>query len=404
MGDYYQNGVISTLHDLEYMDLEKREADLLEFSKFRPMSLVLPSLFSELEGPALKHIVDELQHVKYLSQIIIGLDRADKEQFEFAKHYFSPLGDKCTILWNDGPRLRELDLKLQNKGLAPKEAGKGRNVWYCMGYFIATNQARIMALHDCDILTYSREMPAKLLYPLANPLFNYQFCKGYYFRVADQSLKGRVCRLLVTPLIRALKKVSGGLDYLEYLDSFRYPLAGEFAMSRQVVKTLRIPSDWGLEIGVLSEVQRNHNLNKICQTDITDCYDHKHQDISLDNKSAGLSKMSTDISKAIFRKMATKGYVFSEETFRSIKATYYRTALDFIERYYADAVFNGLKVDRHQEEEAVEMFAQNIFTAGQIFLENPRETPFIPSWERIWSAYPGFVDEITNAVELDNQY
>jgi glucosyl-3-phosphoglycerate synthase len=111
-----------------------------------------------------------------------------------------------------------------------------------------------IALHDCDIVTYNRDMLARLLYPVANPLFNYEFCKGYYARLANNKINGRVCRLLVTPLIRALKRVLGETPYLNYLDSFRYILAGEFAFRRDVLSDIRIPSDWGLEIGVLSEV------------------------------------------------------------------------------------------------------------------------------------------------------
>ena len=245
-------------------------------------------------------------------------------------------------------------------------------------------------------------MLARLLYPVANPNFNYEFCKGYYSRVADNRLNGRVSRLLVTPLLRALKKIYGSIEYLEYLDSFRYPLAGEFSMRADVFNDIRIPSDWGLEIGVLSEVKRNYSTNRLCQVDIADVYDHKHQPLSSDNPDAGLSKMCTDISKAIFRKLATNGVVFSKETFRSIKATYYRIALDFIETYYNDATMNGLFVDRHSEEQAVELFAQNIVNAGQHFLDNPMETPFIPSWNRVISAIPDILEQLYDAVEQDN--
>ena len=94
-----------------------------------------------------------------------------------------------------------------------------------MGYVLATGKAESVALHDCDILTYDRGLLARLIYPVANPLFNYEFCKGYYARVADGKINGRVSRLLVTPLIRALQKVVGHNEYLEYMDSFRYPLA-----------------------------------------------------------------------------------------------------------------------------------------------------------------------------------
>ena len=260
-----------------------------------------------------------------------------------------------------------------------------------------------MALHDCDIVTYDRSMLARLIYPVANPTFNYEFCKGFYARVADGRLNGRVTRLLVTPLLRSLKKIFGHLDYLEFLDSFRYPLAGEFSFRIDVINDIRIPSDWGLEIGVLSEMKRNYATNRLCQVDIADRYDHKHQDLSKDNDDGGLSKMSIDISKAIFRKLATNGVVFSSETFRSIKATYYRIALDFIETYRNDAVINGLDFDVHNEEESVELFAENVLKAGLHFLENPKEKPFIPSWSRVRSAIPDIFEQLVEAVEADHQ-
>ncbi|WP_265092043.1 glycosyl transferase [Marinobacter sp. 1-4A] len=403
MGDFYQNGIVTTLHNLVRRPVADLEAELMTFRKTRPMSLVLPSLYSELEGPALKHIVQELAKVPYLDEIIIGLDRANEEQYRHALEYFSGLPQNFKVLWNDGPRLRAIDLKLREQGLAPTEMGKGRNVWYCFGYVLASGVSESVALHDCDILTYSRELVARLIYPVANPSFNYMFCKGYYARVADGKMNGRVSRLLVTPLIRAMKKVCGPSDFLDYLDSYRYPLAGEFSFRTDVINDLRIPSDWGLEIGVLSEMKRNYATNRLCQVDIADVYDHKHQDLSSEDASQGLSKMSVDISKALFRKLATNGEIFSSEKFRTIKATYFRIALDFVETYQNDAIINGLGFDRHKEEKAVELFAQNVMSAGAYFLENPMDTPFIPSWNRVTSAIPDIKEQLLEAVDLDNK-
>jgi glucosyl-3-phosphoglycerate synthase len=187
------------------------------------------------------------------------------------------------------------------------------------------------------------------------------------------------------------------------MDSFRYPLAGEFSFRRDVLNDLRIPSDWGLEIGVLSEMFRNYSNNRLCQADIADIYDHKHQELSVDDENAGLSKMSIDIAKALFRKLGTRGVVFSPEVFRTVKATYYRVALDFVETYQNDAIMNGLKLDIHQEEAAVELFAENIIKAGEAFFERPMERPFIPSWNRVSSAIPEILDELVEAVETDHQ-
>lgn len=403
MGDFHQSGVVTTLHNLTNRSLNDLEAELMQFSKARPMSLIMPSLYSELETRAMPLIVDQLKHVEYLSQIVIGLDAADEAQYRSAQAFFSQLPQDHRVLWNDGPRLGQLDSDLEKLGLAPRELGKGRNVWYCMGYTLATKKSEAVALHDCDIVTYDRDLLARLIYPVANPNFNYEFCKGYYARFAEGKINGRVNRLFVTPLLQALKRVLGYRDYLDFMDSFRYALAGEFSFRRDVLHDIRIPSDWGLEIGVLSEMHRNYAQNRICQVDIANAYDHKHQNISLNNQDRGLSKMSIDIGKALIRKLATQGEIFSAETFRTIKATYFRIALDFVETYHNDASMNGLWHDIHQEEKSVEMFAENIMVAGQSFLDNRMETPFIPTWSRVASAMPEVYERLLEAVELDNQ-
>jgi glucosyl-3-phosphoglycerate synthase len=401
MGDFYQNGIVTTLHNLSQRSTDSVESELLEFSEDRRLGLILPCLYSELETTAMPRIIEQLCRVSYLNQLIIGLDCATQEEYTKALGVFSQLPQNTKVLWNDGPRLKALDQKLRSAKLSPDQMGKGRNVWFCMGYALGSNQADAVAIHDCDITTYDRSLLARLLYPVAHPQFNYEFCKGYYARVANGKINGRVSRLLVTPLLQTLKRIFGSLEYLDYLDSFRYPLAGEMSFRRDVMKDLRIPSDWGLEIGILSEMTRNHSNNRICQVDIADTYDHKHQDLSLHDESAGLSRMSIDISKAIFRKLATNGIVFSQETFRTIKATYYRVALDFVDIYKTDAEINGLKLDLHSEEKAVELFALNLMKAGNHFLENPTERPFIPSWNRVNSALPGLVGELLVSVDAD---
>ena len=403
MGDFAQNGVVATLHDFGTRTTEQLEHELRVFSGYRPMELILPSLYSELEGDALAHIVEEISQIDYLGHVIIGLDRADRDQYEHAYSFFSKLNKQFSLLWNDGPRLRSIQAELEDRNLAPTEPGKGRNVWYCMGYVLATGKAEAVALHDCDILTYERSLLARLIYPVAHPIFGYEFCKGYYPRVSDNKINGRVCRLLVTPMIRALKRIVGESPYLNYLDSYRYILAGEFAFRKRLLGDLRIPTDWGLEIGVVSEVYRSNSNKQICQVDIADNYDHKHQDLSLEDQNGGLSRMSLDIARSLYRKLAIQGTVFNQETFRTLKATYYRMALDLIETYRNDAIMNGLNFDIHKEEEAIELFAENILEAGTQFLERSTEAPFIPTWNRVFSAIPTIFDELVEAVEADHE-
>ena len=375
----------------------------MEFSKFRPITLILPSLYSEIKGKALPNIVNEISKINYLQNIVIGLDKADESEFINAKKFFSKLPQKHKILWHDGPNLKKLDKKLADNNLAPQEMGKGRNVWYCMGYILALGNTEAVALHDCDILTYKKDLLSRLVYPVANPKFNFDFCKGYYPRISKNKVKGRVSRLLVTPILRALEKTIGNKEFISFIDSFRYPLAGEFSFRRRVLKDIRIPYDWGLEIGVLSEMYRNFSGNRLCQVDIADKYDHKHQNISFDDKSTGLSKMSIDIIKVLIRKLASHVEVFSMSIFRSLKATYFREALDFVQIYKKDAMMNSYEIDVHEEESAVELFARNIMEAGQTFLDSPMESPNIPTWNRVDTAFPNFLDELKNTIELDNK-
>ena len=403
MGDFSQNGIVSTLHDFKTKSTEQIEKELLEFSKERKMELILPCLYSELEGEALPKIVSEISKTKYLNHIIIGLDKANESQAKDAWKFFKKLKTDFTILWNHGPRLLKLDEELKDKNLAPNQPGKGRNVWYCLGMSIARDTARSVALHDCDIKTYDRRMLAKLFYPVVNPVFNFEFCKGFYPRIANEKMNGRVARLLVAPLLIALEKTIGSSEYLQFMKSFKYPLSGEFSFRRNVLPELRISSDWGIEVGVLSEMQRNFSPNNICQVDLADTYDHKHQDLSLDDETKGLSKMSIDIIKTFIKKLATQGNSFSRETFRSLKATYYRCALDMIDIYRSDATMNGLKFDSHNEEKAVELFAINIMKAGDDFYVNPMDTPFIPTWSRVKSAIPDFLTKLKKAVSDDNK-
>ena len=406
MGDFSQSGVITTLHNLADRPVAELEADLRTWSARRPMSLAIPALHAELEGPGLRGIVGELSQVTYLDEIIIGLDRTDAAGFADARRFFEALPERHRVMWHDGPRLRSIDEDLAKQGLAPLGAGKGRNVWYLLGYFLASGRGAVVGLHDADIVTYSRNMLARLFYPVVHPTFGYVFSKGYYYRAGAADgvwqMNGRVTRLLVTPLISALRQTLGHSGYLDYLASFRYPLAGEYAMHADVARGLGVPFDWGLEVGVLSEVHRNYTGRRICQVDLADAYDHKHREISADDPGSGLHRMAIDITKAIYRRLAVGGEVFTDSVFRTIEASFHRHALDLVDQYHHDAEMNGFAVDRHGEEELVAVFARAVATAGQHYRSRPAELPHIPSWSLVLDAMPEVFERLVEAVEADN--
>jgi glucosyl-3-phosphoglycerate synthase len=405
MADFHQSGVITTLHRLSGGGVDRLERELLDYSNQRPIALVLPCLFSELRGDGLKGIVDVLRSVPYLRQLVVSIDGTrDRSDYEEMRRFWDGVrtirGEPPTFLWSSGPRVQGLFDRLRAEGLDPGEGGKGRGTWLAYGYVLATDVSRVIALHDCDIRTYNREFLARLCYPTANPNLHYEFAKGYYARVSDR-LYGRVTRLFVGPLLRAMKAVLGSLPLLDFLDSFRYPLAGECSMTTDQARMNRIPGDWGLEVGMLSEVYRNCSLKRICQVELTENYDHKHQLLSEDDAGAGLHRMVVDIASSLIRNLASYGVEFDAGFLNTLTAAYVRTAQDAIASYNDDALLNGLAFDRHEEEVAVETFTRALRAAGLGFVRDPLGNPQIPNWNRVSSALPEFLGELREVVEED---
>lgn len=401
MSDFFQTGAIATLHLLGKPEIRRLEAEVAEFAQETPIALVLPCHAKELGTRALKGIVRQLTQVPYLKQIIVGIDHAHARDWRRARRFFSVLPQKPTLLWLHGPRMQRLYKQLDEADLNVGPAGKGRNVWTCFGYVLASEQSQMVAVHDCDIVTYSRELLARLCYPVVHPRLGFDFCKGYYARYGTR-LNGRVMRLMLTPLLRSLKSIVGQHPFLVYLDTFRYPLAGEFSLDLDLVRRNRIPADWGLEVGLLADVFRNSAAKSICQVELCDNYEHKHQELSVRDPEKGLNKMALDVAKSIFRTMAAEGIKLDNGLFTTLLSAYLRHAEDAIRHYSADAAVNGLEFDRHEEEVAVNMFVRSIRAAAEGFLQNPLGSPLIANWNRVQSALPNFLQELGDAVRADN--
>ncbi|MCC6538742.1 MAG: glycosyl transferase [Bryobacterales bacterium] len=400
MADFYQTGIVPTLHQLKPGNVERLEADLERFARNRPIGLVLPALVSEFEKTAMQRIIGELKKLRYLQRIVLALGRATNEQYLRVQNLFSDFYTPVTILHIESERIQSLFRMLEERGLSAGPDGKGRSCWLSYGLILASGDCDVIALHDCDIVNYDRQLLARLCYPVAHPNLGFEFCKGYYARVTDR-MHGRVTRLFFTPLLRSMMGMAPDAAFLNFLDSFRYGLAGEFAMNANLARVNRIPSDWGLEVGVLAEIYRNCAVARTCQVDLMDSYEHKHQDLSAGDPSKGLSKMATDIAKSLFRTVAAEGVVFAREHFRSLEVRYVRLAQDTLARHYADAMLNGLKFDRHAEEVAVNTFALSLRRAAEEFLDDPLGVPPIPNWNRVLAAIPEFFDLLLDAAAKD---
>lgn len=413
MSDFHQ-GIIPTIHDLG-TDIETLEKRIKKYSRDKPIALILPITPTETKGPAIKGIIKELKEINYINEFIIPFGREgseDPKQLDELKELVSPLPKRKKIIWNLGPNIEKLYDELKKNDLDPGKDGKGRSVWMSYGYILANKRykkSQIIALHDCDIIDYKKDLIAKLVYPIISETINSEFNKAYYSRHTTK-MYGRVTRLFVTPFVKSLETIaqnkyhpeSDVVRFIRYLNGFRYPLAGEFAMNISLALNNRIPSDWGLEVGTLAQVFHNYKIKRICQTDLG-IYEHKHQKLSADDTSIGLNKMSIDIAKSVVRTLIGFGMEFSKSTFDSLSTTFGRIAREHIENYEADSQFNKLNYDYAEEDENIKTFEKAITEAGKEILRNPHITNLIPNWKTVIAKLPRFTDKLYKAVEQDSK-
>lgn len=403
MSDFAQTGLITTLHELGSVRLDLLESVLLEATKESKIGLILPVTAADMRAAPFARIIDQLEAAHYVDTIVVVLGIAPEvKDFQEACSIVGRLGERAPVLWTDGPRVRQHYETLIESGFNVSAQGKGRAVWTAFGFFLADPRLKAFVLHDCDIVDYDRVILARLCLPMAHPSLDFDFCKAYYARCTDR-MHGRVVRLLVAPLLRGLISILGYDRFLVYLDSFRYPLSGEFAVTSTLARSNRIPSDWGLEVGTLAEVFRNTSVKRVCQVDLCRLYEHKHQDLSLEDAGKGLMKMAADILTSIFRTLASMGTILDAGHFMTLRSAYLRSAQDAIRQYHADALINGLWFDRHAEEHVIEGFARQITLAGETFCSDPMGGREIPNWARVLTAFPDFPKRLRIAVEEDRE-
>lgn len=420
MADFHQEGTITTFHDLyrafdpeEYLvNLEDR---LEKYTKKNRVSLLLPCHFTELENrEVLDRIVENIKKVRYLKNIIIAFNGTEEEEkFMEAKAYFRALkrsGRKVKLVWINGPRVQEVFQRIRERDIMTGVQGKGQSVWMTMGYILGRGDSEVIALHDCDILTYDRILLGRLIEPITNPHADYEFCKGYYMRISpsERAMKGRVMRLFITPFVDAMMDVMFERGFNElarffaFHKSFKYPLSGEFSFTARLAREINIAYDWSLEVATLSEVYHRVKFRKIAQSDLVPNYEHRHQDMSPEDTSKGLSRMLIDIAKFYLHYMRAHGIAMDDSFVDMMLHTYYDNAIRFIKCYSDDAEMNNLAFNRYEEEMTAKQFRGFLWTAWEQS-RGPTEAPLIPSWNRVIYSFPDIYTQLLDAVEKDNK-
>lgn len=384
MSDFHQSGTVTTLPRLRERPIEELEASIRSLLPKFQVSLVIPMVPAEMDRPALTNILDELCAVDYLDTLVLSLNRATLDDYERALHFFDRYPGRKVILWSESRAVQGFLAQMEAAGLNVGHSGKGRACWLAMGLLLAEARADYFVFFDADVVNFRREMLARLVLPALDPIVDFDFVKAYYARFSDR-LHGRVTRLYVAPLLSAFRRLIGADPYIRYMSSFRYPLSGEFAVQRDLASRMRLPSDWGLEIVSLFEALRHRAPERMCQVEIAERYDHKHQSLSADDADAGLHRMARDIGTHLMRTLAAAGVVLSGGLLNSLIAAYQREAEDAVADSYAVASVNGLRFDRHEEEIAVHTFSRALRLAISEFLADPAGPPLVPNWARVWA-------------------
>ena len=390
----FQQGLITTIHEygLAKDPVSQLNKDLLK----RPTSILIPCLFEEFSRPALKLIKSTLKELKNLNQLVIALSASNRDEVTKAKDFFQEMPFPVHVQWTNSPLVIELLKDQEKNGLDLLGVpGKGWAVWQGVG--VATKSSEVVALFDADIRTFNSNYPARMLAPLLEKSNGISYVKAFYSRLSleTNALQGRATRLFVGPLLSSLEQLIGNVPFLQYLQSFRYPLAGEFAFTTDLAMNLRIPCDWGLEIGLLSEVYKNVRISRISQVDLG-IFDHKHKEIG-SKANEGLQKMSTEILSSVLRGlMEHEARTLTSSQLANLEVLYRRAGEDRVKQFSLDSSVNQLPYSRHKEELAVHTFGKLLRPAINKFLESPVKQQ-LPCWARVLDCESKLQDDLEKA-------
>lgn len=318
--------------------------------------LVVPMTDRDAGSLAADRFLSSLSSLS-LASVVVPIS-APRERIASIAGWLDEYDAPVDPLWCDGPAVEAL---LAETGL-DGATGKGRDVWLGIGL---AGDADLVAFHDADVTTNGARDVRKLLAPLDGDV---AFSKAYYARVENNRLYGRLFRLLYEPLVASLERAHDD-PLLAYLGAFRYALSGEFAMTGDLARGVRVPRRWGLEVGTLGEAYDAVGFAGTAQVDLGR-YEHDHRAVT---GPSGLSRMAVGVARTLLRAVEDGGV---DPDYDTLPDRYRDLADEFVRRYRADARFNGLDFDAAAERDQVRSYATAIEAPGSVDVLPPwNETP-----------------------------
>jgi len=387
---------LTTYRILQKQDRNRLKSKLRQGARRKKTILIIPLLSSEFTTsetyPVFQNILSQLKQVRYFYRIIFGLDRASEDEAFLLRDLLTQYQIKNYIIqWNDGPFFSQVYETLNQAGFVFLEPGKGKNIFLSFGIALALG-AKAVGVIDADIRSFKRAQLDRLLYPVV--VHDYDFSKAFYYRISERKLYGRVKRLLLDPLLLALRKKfmetkdQKMLGLIDFLMQFHYQLSGEVAFNSELLKKIHFATNWGAEIYTLIEIYRK--ATSVAQVMFSrKPFDHKHQEVSETDETRGLHRMAIDIVTTLTSALVEdEALEVSDDFFRDLALVYSRIAEQRIKIYSEEAAFNNLIYDRDQEERlARSVFRNCILRAGEILTTQSLITG---RFMRVIHTYPEF--------------
>jgi len=194
-----------------------------------------------------------------------------------------------------GAKVFHVDEVLPHLGGRP---GKGEAMWKAL----AVMSGDIGLYLDADVTEFTADFVTGLLGPLLVD-DDLVFVKAFYDRpwasgAARSSGGGRVTELVARPLI---------LERVPQLSGFVQPLAGECAFRVEALRSIPFVSDYGVDIGLMIDIERGHGLTAMAQVDLG-LRRHRHQDL------VALSAMTQHVRAAFDLRVDPDGPTLVEST------------------------------------------------------------------------------------------
>lgn len=360
---------ITTLHAFEGEDPSGVEHPSLD-----RIGVIVPLSDRDCESPAADRVFSTLAGLDP-GHVIVPVE-APPAQIGRIVDWIDAFALDATVLWCNADSLGRY---LREHGLGAP-TGKGRDVWLALGAMLDRPPIEYIVIHDADARSYSGEVVRRLVWPLAA---GHGATKGYYARIEDGHLYGRLFRLLYEPLLRAIGERHPA-PIVQYMSAFRYALAGEIAMTTPVAGSVRPHPGWGFEAGMLGEWFDHVGRAGTAQVDLG-VHRHDHRDV---DGPAGLSSMAEAVAAAVFRTLERNGLTPDYEDLRRRYREWGRT---LVEQYAADARFNGLHYDVASEIGQVDRYGDAI--------QPPGPDPRLPAWESTALEASAVLEHSAEAIE-----